>query len=119
MVKQDEELEEELATEVGVGNLGKPLTAYSEGRLVQPTSRSIRSGLVKNLAKKYSLVLASSASGSRFRFRVPGPAPALLPIIARSLAVASLMTGKTLLTDSLNSLNVFGAAKRGGFENGS
>jgi hypothetical protein len=63
-------------------------------------------------------VLLSSASGSRFLFRDTEP-PTRLPIIARSFAVASRITGITLLTASLNSSNVLGWAKSGGFENGS
>jgi len=82
------------------------------------TSRSRRSGLVKNLAKKYSLKLLSS-SGSLFLFNGTPLGPALLPIMALSLAVASLMTGRTLVTDSLNSTNESLLIKIGGFEKGS
>jgi hypothetical protein len=94
-------------------------TRYDVNRNKRRTSRSSNSGLVRNFAKKYSLVVVSSAiSGSRFLFRDPGP-DRLLPIMARSLAVASLIDGKTLVTASLNSGKVAGLAKRGGFENGS
>ena len=84
------------------------------------TSRSNKSGLVKNFAKKYSLPAVSSAtSGSRFRFSDPAFPVDLLPIIARSLVVASLITGRTLFTASLNSEKVLGRANSGGFEKGS
>ena len=83
------------------------------------TSRSRRSGLVKNFAKKYSFELVSS-SGSRFRFNVAAaPTPLRLPIIALSFAVASLIKGITLFTASLNSSKVALPAKTVGLEKGS
>lgn len=84
------------------------------------TSRSSKSGLVRNFAKKYSLpVLSSTVSGSRLRFNDAALPVGRLPIIARSLVVASFMAGRTLSTASLNSEKVLGAANSGGFEKGS
>jgi len=120
VVEQDKELEEELTPEVGVGNLIRDISLVPSTDKSKQTSRSTRSGLVKNLAKKYSVTCVSSVSGSRFRFSDAAPAAlVLLPIMARSLAVASLMRGKTLLTASLNCGNVSGLVNIGGFENGS
>jgi len=48
---------------------------------------------------------------------VPDPIIDLLPIVALSFAVASLMTGRTLLTDSLEAGKVAGFANKGGLEN--
>jgi hypothetical protein len=65
------------------------------------TSSSNKSGLVRNLAKKYSLpAVPSAGSGSRFRLSDEALPVDLLPIIARSLVVASRMTGSTLFTAS-------------------
>ena len=88
------------------------------------TSSSSKSGLVKNLAKKYSFP-AVSASGSLLRLRLELDAALpnderLVPSIARSFVVASRMTGRTLLTASLNSVKVErDEANKGGFEKGS
>ena len=72
------------------------------------------------MAKKYSAELASAVvSGSRLRF-VPELAPERLPIMARSFAVASLITGRILLTPSLNLvINSGSVPNRGGREKGS
>lgn len=121
VVEQNKELVEELAAEMGIGNLTRyQYHAPRKGSFANITSRSRRSGLVRNFAKKYSFELVSS-SGSRFRFNVAA-APALLrlPIIARSFAVASLMKGIILLTASLNSSKKAGLlAKTVGLEKGS
>ena len=58
-------------------------------------------------------------SGSLFLFKDGTLETDLLPIRARSFVVASLMTGRTLSTASLNAGSVVGTAKSGGFENGS
>lgn len=76
---------------------------------------------MRNLAKKYSLKFVSpfsvSGSGSLFRFNEAAvPARFLLPIIARSFAVASFITGMTFATPSLNSSRVPGVAKVVGLE---
>ena len=51
--------------------------------------------------------------------RVLGMPFDLLPMSARSFAVASLITGRTLFTASLNAGNVPGSEKSGGREKGS
>ena len=89
-----------------------------------PTSSSSKSGLVKNLAKKYSsLAVSDSGSLLRLRLKLDALLPSderLVPNIARSFVVASRMTGRTLLTASLNSVKVEGdEANKGGFEKGS
>ena len=92
----------------------------SNQRETDLTSRSSKSGFVKNFAKKYSLpALSSTVSGSRLRFNDAALPVERLPIIARSLVVASLIAGRTLLTASLNSENVLGSANSGGLEKGS
>lgn len=121
VIKEDQKLEEELAAKVRVRNLGQVSTRinkYSVEHFI--TSSSSKSGLVKNFAKKYSLpeVSSTAASGSRFRFSDAVLPVERLPIIARSLVVASLITGSTLLTASRNSVKVLGDANNGGLENG-
>ena len=119
MIEEYQQLEKELTAEVGISDLNVRQRLQFRAEHVGPTSRSIKSRLVKNLAKKYSLIFDSSASGSRFLLRGLGPVPVLLPIMARSLAVASLITGNTLSTASLNSAKASGETKTNGFENGS
>jgi hypothetical protein len=120
MVKEDEELEKDLSTEMSIRDL-RNFSDLHIWKECEHTSRLRSSGLVKNFAKKYSLLLLVSLnSGSRFRFTLPvAPLAPLLPIMARSFVVASLMTGKTLSTASLNSPNVLGKANNGGREKGS
>lgn len=105
MVKKNQELEEELPSEMGISNLNASVSSENptSRRIREVTSNSRRSGLVRYLAKKYSVpVTSEGVSGSRLRFNDVPEAELLLPISARSLTVASLMTGRTLFTVSLN-----------------
>ena len=122
MGEEDEKLKEELPSERCIRDLSQERVNdvrdnFNIGIL---TSSSSRSGFVRNFEKKYLLLPSSMVDvGVESRLRFKFPFTDLLPIMARSFTVASLITGMIVATDVLSCSNAPAVAMWDGREKGS